>query len=137
MPKIYPCRTRHTRPNSLFVTSLLLAENLCCAGCQQKYKVCACAQDKFCLQTMDALLGFHPNRLHFYPTALKGCRGIVFTHGVRMGGRSDSWVGGRREIVSPGCISETVRCRKFLLGRDIGWGCRCATSWSDLDLTLP
>ena len=23
----------------------------------------------------------------FYPTALKGCRGIVFTHGVRMGGR--------------------------------------------------
>ena len=29
----------------------------------------------------------------FYPTALKGCWGIVFTHGVRMGGR----VGGRRE----------------------------------------
>ena len=26
--------------------------------------------------------------LHFYPTALKGCRGIVFTHGVRMGGRA-------------------------------------------------
>ena len=26
----------------------------------------------------------------FYPTALKGCRGIVFTHGVRMGG----WAGG-------------------------------------------
>ena len=24
----------------------------------------------------------------FYPTALKGCRGIVFTHGVRMGGRA-------------------------------------------------
>ena len=23
---------------------------------------------------------------HFYPTALKGCQGIVFTHGVRMGG---------------------------------------------------
>ena len=22
----------------------------------------------------------------FYPTALKGCRGIVFTHGVRAGG---------------------------------------------------
>ena len=45
------------------------------------------------------------------------------------------WAGGRREIVCPGCISETVRCRKFILGRDIGWGCRCATSWSDLDLT--
>ena len=27
---------------------------------------------------------------HFYPTALKGCWGIVFTHGVRMGG----WAGG-------------------------------------------
>ena len=25
---------------------------------------------------------------HFYPTALKGCRDIVFTHGVRMGGRA-------------------------------------------------
>ena len=53
---------------------------------------------------------------HFYPTALKGCRGIVFIHGVRMGGQ----VGGRREIVCPGCISETVRCRKLILGRDIG-----------------
>ena len=25
-----------------------------------------------------------PRRYHFYPTALKGCRGIVFTHGVLM-----------------------------------------------------
>ena len=25
----------------------------------------------------------------FYPTALKGCWGIVFTHGVRMRGRVD------------------------------------------------
>ena len=50
--------------------------------------------------------------ISFYPTALKGCRGIVFTHGVRMGGR--------REKVCPGCISETVRCRKLILGRDIG-----------------
>ena len=48
---------------------------------------------------------------HFYPTALKGCRGIVFTHGVRMGG----W----REKVCPGCISETIRCRKLIRGRDI------------------
>ena len=43
---------------------------------------------------------------------LKGCQGIVFTHGVRAGG----W----REKVCPGCISETVRCRKLILGRDIG-----------------
>ena len=24
----------------------------------------------------------------FHPTALKGCQGIVFTHGVQMGGRA-------------------------------------------------
>ena len=48
----------------------------------------------------------------FYPTALKGCQGIVFTHGVRMGRQL--------EKVCPGCISETVRCRKAILGRDIG-----------------
>ena len=34
----------------------------------------------------------------------------------------DGRAGGQREIVCPGCISETVRCRKFILGRDIGWG---------------
>ena len=38
------------------------------------------------------------------------------------GGRVVGRSGGRREIVCPGCISETVRCRKFILGRDIGWG---------------
>ena len=53
---------------------------------------------------------------NFYPTALKGCRGIVFTHGAKVGW----WVGGRWEKVCPGCISETVRCRKLILGRDIG-----------------
>ena len=36
----------------------------------------------------------------------------VGVHGVRMG-----W---RREKVCPGCISETVRCRKLILSRDIG-----------------
>ena len=30
----------------------------------------------------------------FYPTALKVCRGIVFTHGVQMGGR----VGGEKSL---------------------------------------
>ena len=30
----------------------------------------------------------HSTFTNFYPTALKGCRGIVFTHGVRMGGRA-------------------------------------------------
>ena len=40
----------------------------------------------------------------------------------RAGGRADGRVGGRRKIVCPGCISETVRCRKLILGRDIGYG---------------
>ena len=26
---------------------------------------------------------------------------------------------------------ETIRCRKLILGRDIGWMCGCATSTSD------
>ena len=43
---------------------------------------------------------------HFY-------RDIVLTHGVQMGG----WAAGK---VCPGCISEIVRCRKLILGRDIG-----------------
>ena len=30
----------------------------------------------------------------FYPTALNGCWGIVFTHGVRMVGRAGGWAGG-------------------------------------------
>ena len=67
--------------------------------------------------------------INFYPTALKGCRGIVFTHGVWMNG----WVGGGKSLSSLYLsISETVRCRKLTLVR----GCRCATSWCDLDLTF-
>ena len=31
----------------------------------------------------------------FYPTALMGCRGIVFTHGVRIGG---CWAGGKKFV---------------------------------------
>ena len=48
----------------------------------------------------------------FTPKALKGCHCIVFTHGVGAG-----WP---REKVCPGCISETVRCKKFIVGRYIG-----------------
>ena len=40
-------------------------------------------------------------------------RGIVFTRGVPMGRRAAG-------KVCPACISETVRCRKLILGRDIG-----------------
>ena len=48
--------------------------------------------------------------------------GVLFSPMVSgwSGGRASGWVGGRREIVCPGCISETVRCRKLILGRDIG-----------------
>ena len=33
-------------------------------------------------------------------------------------------------------IWETVRCRKLILGKGIGWGCRCATSRCNLDFTF-
>ena len=49
-------------------------------------------------------------------------------------------MGGRQEKVCLACISETVRCRKLILGKLVGTlvrGCRCAMSWFDLDLTLP
>ena len=48
--------------------------------------------------------------------------GVLFSPMVSgwAGGRASCRVGGRREKVCPGCISETVRCRKLILGRDIG-----------------
>ena len=60
------------------------------------------------------LLPFRSNGViaTFYPTALKGSQGIVFTHCVR--------VGGQLEKLCPGYISETIRYRKFILGRGIG-----------------
>ena len=39
-------------------------------------------------------------------------------NGVISGGR----MGGRREEVYPAYVLETVRCRKLILGRDIGQG---------------
>ena len=47
--------------------------------------------------------------LVLYPLGLLG---IVFTQGVWMGGRV-------AEKVCPRCISETLRCRKLILRRDI------------------
>ena len=35
----------------------------------------------------------------FYPTALKGCRGIAFTRGVRRVGRTGMWAGGGKKFV--------------------------------------
>ena len=53
----------------------------------------------------------------FTPQPLRAV-GVLFSPIVSgwAGGRAS----GRREIVCPGCISETVRCRKLILGRDIG-----------------
>ena len=37
----------------------------------------------------------------------------------------------------PGYILETIRCRKLILGRDIGrGGYRCASLWYDLNLAF-
>ena len=43
-------------------------------------------------------------------------------------------MGGRWEKVCLRCITETIGCEKVILGILVG-GCRCATSWCDLDLT--
>ena len=40
--------------------------------------------------------------------------------GVLFSPMVSGWAGGWREEVCPACISETVRCRKLILGRDIG-----------------
>ena len=50
----------------------------------------------------------------FYPTALKGCQGIVFT--LTHGGR----VGGGKKFVRAVSQKPYIRCRKLILGRDIG-----------------
>ena len=50
--------------------------------------------------------------------------------------KASGWTGRWWEQLSfPCCISQTVRCRKLILDRDIGWGCNCATLRCDLDLT--
>ena len=46
------------------------------------------------------------------------------------------FAGGQREIICLRCISETVRCRKLILGKDIGGGSRSTASWCDLDLNF-
>ena len=52
----------------------------------------------------------------FTPQPLRAV-GVLFSPMV------SGWAGGRAgggKRVCPGCISETVRCRKLILGRDIG-----------------
>ena len=60
------------------------------------------------------------------PQALRAV-GVLFSPMV------SGWVSRRLENVCLGRISETVRCRKLICGWNIGWGCRCAISWCDVD----
>ena len=57
----------------------------------------------------------HENNSDVYPTAFKSGAGIVFIHGLWMAGELAA-------AVSLACISETIRCRKLILGREIGSG---------------
>ena len=52
-------------------------------------------------------------KILFTPQPLRAV-GVLFSPMV------SGWAGGRQEKVCPGCIPETVRCRKLILGRDIG-----------------
>ena len=45
-------------------------------------------------------------------------------------------MGGQREHVCLGCISEKVRCRKLIRRGTLFRGSRCTTLWCDFDLTL-
>ena len=64
----------------------------------------------------------------------KGCVGTVFTHGVQKWVRVGRW----QEKPCPGCTSETLTRKIFILGRDIGWGggCRYAPLCCDIDYTF-
>ena len=64
---------------------------------------------------MSIILFISMSDIVFTPQPLRAV-GVLFSPMV------SGWAGGRWEIVCPGCISETVRCRKFILGRDLGWG---------------
>ena len=59
---------------------------------------------------------------NFYPTELKGCPGIVFSHGIWMGGWASGGAVGRAvgEKFLRAVSQKNVRCRKLILGRDIG-----------------
>ena len=52
---------------------------------------------------------------NFYSPALKGCWGIVFNHGVLMGGQVAGKSLSRLYL-------RNHKCRKLILVRDIGWG---------------
>ena len=59
------------------------------------------------------------NSLAFLPHSHSGLSGYCF-HPLRTDGQAGGQAGGRWEKVCPSCISETVRCKKLILGMDIG-----------------
>ena len=74
--------------------------------------------------------------LHFSFVFLKAVQ-VLFTPMVS--GWVSWWAAGKVYLI--GCISETMRCRKLTLCKDIGWlrvgvMSRCTMSWCYLDLTL-
>ena len=52
----------------------------------------------------------------FYPTQFKCSAGIVFTRNVQLGRQRGSWSDWQGKKSCPGCLSETVRYRKTVLG---------------------
>ena len=52
----------------------------------------------FCKIRCSATFSMPTRWYHFYPTALKGCWGIVFTHGVRMGRRAGGRAAGKEFV---------------------------------------
>ena len=65
------------------------------------------------MENLGSEISYQILKLGFYPTASKGCVGIVFTHNIRLGSPAAG------TIISGS--SETARCRKLILGRGI-WG---------------
>ena len=79
--------------NSQF--SFCLPPGIAPGGDYEMHPVCACIHPSVCQLVCHADFSKTTAFTHFYPTALKGCQGIVFTHGVQMGG----WVDGGKKFV--------------------------------------
>ena len=120
----------HLLPNNTtiifnFFRNIVLKIYKCCYFCCSPaytfslFEVCKLYKDK------SIKLELNVSLLFFTPQPLMAV-GVLFSPmvsgwaGGHASGRAGGRGGGWREIVCPGCISETVRCRKLILGRDIG-----------------
>ena len=68
---------------------------------------------RVCVNNFSSKTARPRDMLFFTPQPLRAV-GVLFSPMV------SGWMGGWRGKVCPGCISETIRCRKLILGRDIG-----------------